>query len=205
MKSNESGLTQNWNYVIISVVGLVILTLLVIYLPNLRQIDANILHSVRLALSPYPTVIPTSMAVFGYANNMLWPQIAACSVLISHGKYVKAFLLVFFTQLTFIATHWMKDFTCRERPCVYPGFSFPSTHSSATMCFCGILIYLILKYVRSEFWRYLLVIVFGVYIFMMGVSRMWLGVHYLTDVIAGMFLGFLMVNLFIITSKLLSK
>ena len=46
---------------------------------------------------------------------------------------------------------------------------------------------------------------FGVWIFMVGISRLWLGVHFLVDVIAGMFLGFMLVNLYIIVSKSLSK
>ena len=117
----------------------------------------------------------------------------------------KAFLLIFFTQASFVITDFIKNFVCRERPCVYPGFSFPSGHSSTTMCFYGILIYLVLHYAKSDFWRYFLTALFGVWIFMVGISRLWLGVHFPVDVIAGMFLGFMLVNLYIIVSKSLSK
>ena len=205
MKNKEYGIALNWNYVIVSVIVLAVLTLLVLYMPGLYTFDKNVLHSIRLALSPYPGYIPVFISEFGRAQHMLWPQIAAGSVLVSHKKYIKAFLLIFFTQATFIVTAYIKNFVCRERPCNYPEFSFPSGHSSTTMCFYGILIYLVLHYVKSEFWRYFLTILFGLWILRVGVSRMWLGVHYLTDVIAGMFLGFMMVNLFIIVSKSLSK
>ena len=145
--------------------------------------------------------IPVFVSEFGRANQLLWPQIAACSVLVSHGKYLKAFLLVFFTQGAFFLTGLMKNFICRERPFLHPEFSFPSGHTSTTTCFLGILIYLTLHYVKNEFWRYLLTIVFGIWIFLVALSRLWLGVHYLTDVIAGFFLGFLLVNLYIIITK----
>ena len=206
-KNKEYGTALNWNYVIISLVVLVVLTLLVLYMPNLREIDMNILHSIRLALSPYPISYAQVISEFGRANHMLWPQITAGSVLISEKRYMKCFLLIFFTQASFVVTDLLKDFVCRERPGIlcYSGFSFPSGHASTTMCFYGILIYLVLHYAKSDFWRYFLTILFGGWIFMVGISRLWLGVHYPVDVIAGMFLGFLLVNLYIIISKSLSK
>lgn len=201
MKDKGSGVVANWNYVAISIVILAVLSVMVLYMPGLDEFDRTVLKSIRLALSPFPSYIPAFVTEFGRANQLLWPQIAACSVLVSHGKYLKAFLLVFFTQGAFFLTGVMKNFICRERPCIYPEFSFPSGHTSTTTCFLGILIYLTLHYVRNEFWRYLLVIVFSIWIFLVALSRLWLGVHYLTDVVAGFFLGFMLVNLYIIITK----
>ena len=204
-RKQEQSLAFNWNCIVFSVVLFVTLAMFVMYVPAIREIDGNILHSVRLALSPYPNYIPSYISVFGFANRMLWPQIAVGSVLISHRKYTKAFLLIFFTQATFVVTDCIKNIVCRERPCEYEGFSFPSAHCAPTMCFYGILIYLVLHYVKSEFWRYFLSAVFGIWIFMVAISRMWLGVHFPSDVIAGLLLGFLAVNLYIIVSKSLSR
>lgn len=204
-KRKEYGVVLNWNYVVISLVFFAAITLLVLYMPNMREIDANILHSIRLALSPYPAAIPSFISTFGFANNMLWPQITAGCVLVSHKKYVKAFLLIFFTQATFFLVELIKNCICRERPCVYPGFSFPSMHAASEMCFYGIVIYLVHKYISSEFWRYFLSVVFGIWIFMVCISRMWLGVHFPTDVLAGACFGFMVVNLYIIISKALTN
>ena len=205
MRSRGQSSIVNWNYAAISIVIFAVLTVLVIYMPGLDSIDKSILKSIRHALSPYPSYIQALMTEFGRANYMLWPQIAACSVLISHGKYLKAFLLVFFTQTAFILTGLIKNFVCRERPRLFPDYSFPSGHTSTTTCFLGILIYLTLYYIKNEFWRYFLTIVFSIWIFLVALSRLWLGVHYLTDVIAGFFLGFLLVNLYIIIVKWFSK
>ena len=98
----------------------------------------------------------------------------------------------------------MKNFVCRERPCVYPGYSFPSGHTLTNMCFYGIVIYLIMHYTRSPFWRIALSIFFGFMIFMVALSRLWLGVHFPTDVVASLFFGFLLVNLYIILDKFFS-
>ncbi len=206
MKNQESGIALNWNYVICSIVVLALLTLLVLYMPNMRAVDENILHSIRLALSPYPSYIPVFISEFGLANHMFWPQLTAVCVLVSHKHYMKSALLVGAVWLTYFLKGVLKDFVCRPRPeNVCSGFSFPSGHSSVTMCFYGILIYLVLRYVHESFWRYFLVTLFSVWIFLVGLSRMWLGAHFLSDVIAGMFLGFLVVNLYIIITKSISR
>ena len=207
MKDKESGIGLNWNYVIISTVVISILTILVLYMPNLREIDTNILQAVRHALSPYPAYIALFISEFGRQSNMLWPQIAAVSVLVSHKYYIKAFLLVFFTQASYFLNDLLKNFVCRERPesCSYNGFSFPSCHASTTMCFLGIIIYLISTHTRNNFWRNFFVILFGLWIVLVGISRLWLGVHFPVDIIAGMFLGFLLVNLYIIVLRALTR
>lgn len=205
MKKNEGyGVVANWNYVTISLIVVSVITILILYMPGIREFDKGMLDGIREFLNQFPGYIPATVTEFGRANYMLWPQIAACSVLVSHGKYLKAFLLVFFTQGAFFLNGLLKDFVCRERPCVYPGHSFPSTHATTTMCFYGICIYLIMRYTKNEFWRYFLAIVFGVFIFLVAISRLWIGVHFPLDVIGGLFLGFLLVNLYIIIVKALS-
>lgn len=203
MKDREYGVIVNWNYVIVSIIVVAVCTLLVLYMPGIRDFDWTVLKSTRKFLAPYPSYLPIFFSEFGREYNMFWPQLAACTALLSNQKYLKAFLLVFFTQASFFLTDLLKGFICRERPCgdAYPGFSFPSGHSSTTMCFLGICIYLILHYTRSRFWRYFLATILGLYIFMVGISRLWLAHHFPIDVIAGMFLGFMLVNLFIITCK----
>ena len=207
MKKQEYGIAIHWNYVGIAVIFLSILTVLVLYLPNMREIDSTILHSIKLALSPFPSYIPVFISEFGRANFMLWPQITAGCTLISHRYFLKAFMLILFTQLSFFLKDLIKDFICRPRPdgCGHNGFGFPSGHACTTMCFYGIIIYLVHKYIRSNFWRNFLIIFFGLWIFLCGASRMWLGVHFLSDILAGWLLGFVLVNLYIILDKSINK
>lgn len=201
MKNNGSSVVANWNYVTLSLVITVILTLLVLYMPGFREIDMEAMKWIRKILGNFPSYIPAVITDFGRANYMLWPQIAAYSVLISHRRYLKTFLLFFFTHLAYLIVGWMKNFVCRERPCIHEGYSFPSGHALTTMCFYGIIIYLIMYYVKSTFWRNFLAIFFGIFIFLVSISRIWLGVHFPTDVLAGVFGGFMLVNLYIILDK----
>ena len=206
MKQNEYGIAVHWNYIGISVVFFTIFTLLVLYVPNMRNIDYTVMRSIRLALSPFPAYIPLYASEFGRANYMLWPQIAASCTLISHRYFLKTFMLILFTQLSFFLKDVIKDFVCRPRPegSGLHGFGFPSGHAATSMCFYGIIIYLIHHYVRSDFWRNFLIILFGIWIFLCGLSRIWLGAHFPVDVIAGWLLGFILVNLYIIIDKSIS-
>ena len=200
-KKAEHNYKFYWTNIAISMLIFTVLAILVLYMPGLRDFDCNVLNSIQLALSPYPKSIPLFISTFGFANYLLWPQITATCVLISHAKYLKAFLLLFFVNSSFWLLEMIKNYVCRERPCSYEGFSFPSGHSTVIMCFIGIIIYLILSKVYSKFWKYSLTTILGLWIILVGISRLWLGVHFLTDVIAGWALGFIFVNLFIILDK----
>lgn len=201
MKNKGYSVIVNWNYVAISLVVVAVITMLVLYMPGIREFDRSMLNGIQSFLAPFPRYIPAVVTEFGRANYMLWPQITAYSVLVSHGKYLNALLLVLFTQIAFFLNGLLKDFVCRERPCIHSGYSFPSTHTTTTMCFYGICIYLIFRYTQNEFWRYFLAITLGIFIFLVSISRLWLGVHFPLDVIAGAFLGFMLVNLYIIIFK----
>lgn len=65
------------------------------------------------------------------------------------------------------------------------GYSFPSGHSMASMAFYGFLIYLIYKNIKNKHIKRASIIGLSVLIILIGASRIYLGVHYTSDVIAG--------------------
>ncbi len=69
------------------------------------------------------------------------------------------------------------------------GYSFPSGHSMVAMAFYGFLAWLVWKYEREVLQRWFYVVVFAGLILMIGISRVYLGVHYASDVIAGFFVS----------------
>ena len=83
----------------------------------------------------------------------------------------------------------LKNIVQRPRPIDYRlieevGYSFPSGHSMISMAFYGFIIFLIFRYGKNKnkvFWEVLL----GIIIFLIGISRIYLGVHYASDVVAG--------------------
>lgn len=65
------------------------------------------------------------------------------------------------------------------------GYSFPSGHSMVSMAFYGFLIYLIYTNVKNKYLKWSLITILGILIISIGVSRIYLGVHYTSDVLAG--------------------
>ena len=65
------------------------------------------------------------------------------------------------------------------------GYSFPSGHSMISMAFYGFLIYLIYKNIKNKYLKWSLIIALVMLIIGIGISRIYLGVHYTSDVLAG--------------------
>ncbi|GAA0234705.1 phosphatase PAP2 family protein [Metaclostridioides mangenotii] len=81
----------------------------------------------------------------------------------------------------------------RERPMfkLIPetGFSFPSGHASSSTVLYGALIVLALLFIKKTWKKYLTVSLAAVLVMMIICSRVYLGVHYPSDVIGGLLLG----------------
>lgn len=82
----------------------------------------------------------------------------------------------------------------RPRPTEYKiieetGYSFPSGHSMVSMAFYGYLIYLIYKYVKNKYIKWISIIALSILICFIGISRIYLGVHYTSDVLGGFLLS----------------
>ena len=89
----------------------------------------------------------------------------------------------------------LKRIVQRPRPTEYriieeTGYSFPSGHSMVSMAFYGYFIYLIYKYINNKHLKRTLIILLSVLICIIGVSRIYLGVHYTSDVLGGFLISF---------------
>ena len=88
----------------------------------------------------------------------------------------------------------LKRILQRPRPTEYriieeTGYSFPSGHSMISMAFYGYLIYLIYKYVKNKYVKVGSIVLLSILICAIGISRIYLGVHYTSDVLGGFFIS----------------
>ena len=65
------------------------------------------------------------------------------------------------------------------------GYSFPSGHAMITTAFYGLIIFYIWNNMENKLWRNTICLCFAFLIIMIDFSRVYLGVHYLSDVLAG--------------------
>jgi undecaprenyl-diphosphatase len=68
-------------------------------------------------------------------------------------------------------------------------YSFPSGHALGAFCFYGILTWLVSRPIRDPRLKILTYALAGIWIFLIGLSRVYLGVHYPSDVLAGYLAG----------------
>lgn len=66
-------------------------------------------------------------------------------------------------------------------------FSFPSGHAAGTVPVFGLVAYLIAS--MNEVWSLFAVIIIALVTFLIGISRIYLGAHYASDVIGGWVIG----------------
>ena len=89
-----------------------------------------------------------------------------------------------------ILNNVLKYIVQRERPNELrlvneTSYSFPSGHSMISMAFYGYFIYLIYKYVKNKYIKSALIALLSCLIVLIGFSRIYLGVHYTSDVLSG--------------------
>jgi membrane-associated phospholipid phosphatase len=88
----------------------------------------------------------------------------------------------------------LKGFFGRPRPLIpllneAKGFSFPSGHALMSTTVYGLIIYLVWQNVKRPALRWLLVSLLAIFILCICLSRIYLRVHYTSDVLAGISLG----------------
>lgn len=83
----------------------------------------------------------------------------------------------------------LKNVIKRPRPVIgdgkFGGYSFPSGHAMVSMAFYGLLIYLIFSSNLNKKVKILLITCLSLIILLIGFSRIYLGAHYITDVLSG--------------------
>lgn len=123
-------------------------------------------------------------------------------------KYIAQVCVVLL--LSSLMNVWLKVLFARERPestvhlVEAYSLSYPSGHAMSAFAFYGFLIYLAWRLLDKAWTKIVATIVCGLIILAIGFSRVYLGVHYPSDVIAGFLGGLIWLTLCIIIFNLIS-
>lgn len=141
----------------------------------------------KYMISDNITPIVKVVTQFGGATFL----IALATILLVAIKNKKiGFLIWINLASTALLNKILKHIVQRPRPIEHriideSGYSFPSGHSMVCAAFYGFLIYLIYKNVKNKYLKWGLITILSLLIFLIGTSRIYLGVHYTSDVLAG--------------------
>ncbi len=134
------------------------------------------------------------MKFFSFAGSPLFLVILGAIVItvFLYLKRKRAIILFLITMLgEIILNPALKTYFGRARPAAffdYPlpsSFSFPSGHAFGSLCFFGILAWLVAARVPNKRTKIAIGVAAFVLIFFIGLSRIYLGVHYPSDILAG--------------------
>lgn len=116
-------------------------------------------------------------------------------------RNLKAVSLICVTVIIEFSNLIMKYLVHRERPNILrlikvSNYSYPSGHAMISFGIYGIIIYLIYKNVNNKIIKIVSISLLSMLILLIGISRIYLGVHYFTDVVSGYILSLIILICF---------
>ncbi|WP_290773462.1 phosphatase PAP2 family protein [Anaerofustis sp.] len=154
---------------------------------ELSDFDFFVYNSVAQFISPNMTKIFRFITRFGSLEVIL----PLCILVLLFLRNKNKIILMIVNMLSIVTINQgLKMLFARPRPAVVrlaeaSGFSFPSGHTMCSLAFYGFLLYLLLKSDYTPVLKWIGSICICFLIFFIGISRIYLGVHYCTDVVAG--------------------
>ena len=161
-----------------------------------QRFDDAVLLWMNAHASPMLTGVALDVTALG-AGMVVWMVAIIATVFLWASRHRYSVALLWIAVLgSGLINMTMKLFFNRPRPHLFPWrvpyaglASFPSGHSMGSIVFYLTLAYLVARLEPSVFLRRFTFVAAGVIVLAIGLSRLYLGVHYPTDVLAGFAMG----------------
>ena len=188
MQKTKEYVKKNIRWIIL-LVGLIIFFLILedLFENEIDSFDSAIYQIISYVMSDRVTSLMKVITNLGGAVMIV--SITILVLLFSKKKKMNLCVIANLAIIT-ISNQLLKRIIARPRPVEHrligeSGYSFPSGHSMVSMAFYGLLIYYAYKNIKKVWVRNTVCILLATIIVLIGMSRIYLGVHYPSDVLAG--------------------
>ncbi len=153
------------------------------------EFDIAILQSIYKLHTPLLNQIMTGITFLGNGSTLIFMSCLVGIFLLITRKFASAFNLIIVTTGGIGLNVWLKNIFARVRPALWErivdaaDYSFPSGHAMVSLVVYGFIGYLLIVNFRS--WSSVILFFTTLLILAIGFSRLYLGVHWPTDIIAG--------------------
>ena len=190
MKNKVLNVIKNNKHLVLSFICLAIFIVVLVNVlnGNVEGFDKSIYSAISSLKSDFITAFFKTITKFADAETLI--LIALVGLIVIKNRKIGASIAVNLLCSGFV-NHLIKELVQRPRPPIElrmveeSSFSFPSGHAMTSATFYGLIIYFILKNVKNKKLRNTICITLSLLIFLIGISRIYLGVHYASDVLAG--------------------
>jgi len=157
---------------------------------ELQHVDMGVRMKVHEFFSPSLTKFMQAMTFLGSIGFLTALFAILVAIWLLRGKKRPAAWLAIAVGGSVVLDVALKLTFHRSRPTPFVGtvpasYSFPSGHALSSFCFYGVLAGLLCARIENRVLRWLIWGAAGALVFCIGLSRIYLGVHYPTDVLAG--------------------
>lgn len=155
---------------------------------NVVGLDNAIYNAIISLKSNFVTAFFKAITKFADEETLI--LIAIVGLIVIKNRKIGASIAVNLASSAFV-NHLIKEMVQRPRPPIElrmveeSSFSFPSGHAMTSATFYGLIIYFVLKNVKNKKIKNTICITLSLLILLIGISRIYLGVHYASDVLAG--------------------
>jgi membrane-associated phospholipid phosphatase len=161
----------------------------------LARLDHALASSLHVSASPQGVAAFRSFTFFGGGTGLTIVSALVTLLLLARRRRLDAIVWLVAMMGVAVLNAALKFAFVRPRPAfeaphaVAEGWSFPSGHAMATFVAAGMLAYYGVRAARRARMRTCIVVAAVVWTVAMGFSRLYLGVHYLSDVVGGFAAG----------------
>ncbi|MGT2716600.1 phosphatase PAP2 family protein [Streptococcus respiraculi] len=170
------------------------------YPQQLVGFDSNIQTALRGDFPALATLFWTTITLLGNVTVLL-PICLVVAFFCYQKKWkIESYFILFsFVVMGGVSTA-LKYVYQRPRPRIEwlihtTGYSFPSWHAASTLMIAGVMVILIQQHMKSSPMRRLVQVGLVVLAMLVGISRIYVGVHYPTDIIGGWLLATVLLHL----------